>query len=192
MVPSLFAVIPIEIASCIDGRDSAQVAGPHFSARYKFTSGGSMKREIGKQLAWLAVITCLLMLSCASLWGQATASASLQGTVVDKSQAVLGKANVTITNKETGASRTTQTNDLGEYRFDLLPAGIYTVKTNAQGFSAAEAKNVEVLIGGTATQNFTLNPGNVNEIVEVTSAAPIVDLEKTDVSTNITPQQISE
>ena len=151
-----------------------------------------MKREIGKQLAWLAAISCLLMLSCASLWGQATASASLQGTVVDKSQAVLGKANVTITNKETGASRTTQTNDLGEYRFDLLPAGIYTVKTNAQGFSAAEAKNVEVLIGRTATQNFTLNPGNVNEIVEVTSAAPIVDLEKTDVSTNITPQQISE
>src|SRR5436305_3272389 len=151
-----------------------------------------MKRQIGKQLAWLEAISCLLMLSCASLWGQATASASLQGTVVDKSQAVLGKANVTITNKETGASRTTQTNDLGEYRFDLLPAGIYTVKTNAQGFSAAEAKNVEVLIGRTATQNFTLNPGNVNEIVEVTSAAPIVDLEKTDVSTNITPQQISE
>ena len=53
-----------------------------------------MKREIGKQLAWLAAISCLLMLSCASLWGQATASASLQGTVVDKSQAVLGKANV--------------------------------------------------------------------------------------------------
>ena len=151
-----------------------------------------MKREIGKQLAWLAAISCLLMLSCASLWGQATASASLQGTVVDKSQAVLGKANVTITNKETGASRTTQTNDLGEYRFDLLRAGIYTVKANAQGFSAAEAKDVEVLIGRTATQNFTLNPGNVNEIVEVTSAAPIVDLEKTDVSTNITPQQIGE
>src|SRR5437016_6069639 len=149
-------------------------------------------REIGKQLAWLAAISCLLMLSCASLWGQATASASLQGTVMDKSQAVLGKANVTITNKETGASRTTQTNDLGEYRFDLLPAGIYTVKTNAQGFSAAEAKNVEVLISRTATQNFTLNPGNVTETVEVTSAAPIVDLEKTDVSTNITPQQISE
>lgn len=146
----------------------------------------------GKQ-QWisLAIIGCL-MLSCASLWGQATASASLQGTVQDKTQAMIATATVTITSKETGATRTTKTNGAGEYRFDPLPAGIYNIKATAAGFSTAEAKNVEVAIGRTTTQDFTMAPGTVSETVEVTAAAPLMDATKTDVSTNITPQQISD
>jgi hypothetical protein len=42
------------------------------------------------------------------------------------------------------------------------------------------------------TQNFTLNPGGVTETVEVTATAPLIDQTKTDVSTNITPQQITD
>jgi Carboxypeptidase regulatory-like domain/TonB dependent receptor len=137
----------------------------------------------------LAIIGCLLF-SCASLWGQVTASASLQGTVEDKTHAVIASGNVTITNKETGATRSMKTNGAGEYRFDLLSAGIYNIKVTAQGFSVAEAKDVELLIGRTATQNFTMAPGTVNETVEVTGTAPIVDQAKTDVSMNITPEQV--
>ncbi|MGH9570928.1 MAG: carboxypeptidase regulatory-like domain-containing protein, partial [Candidatus Angelobacter sp.] len=140
----------------------------------------------------LAVIGCLMLMSCIAMWGQATASANLTGTVVDQSQAVIPKAEVTITNRETGATRTATTNAAGEYRFDALAAGTYTIKTNAPGFSIAEAKNVEIMVGRTATQNFTLVPGGVSETVEVTSAAPLVDQQKTGVSTNITPQQITD
>jgi carboxypeptidase family protein/TonB-dependent receptor-like protein len=139
------------------------------------------------------MVSCLLLLSCFSLYGQVTATSSLQGTVTDKTQAVLGnKAEVTLVNKETGATRTVNTNDAGEYKFEAVPAGTYTLKVTAAGFSAAEAKDVEVLVGRTVTQNFTLNPGGVSETVEVTTAAPLVDQTKTDVSTNITPQQIQD
>ncbi len=144
---------------------------------------------------WLsiAVIGCLVLLSSASLFGQVTASANLQGTIMDKSQAVIGnKAEITITSKETGATRTTKTNDAGEYRFEALSAGIYTVKVTAAGFSAAEAKDLELSVGRTATQNFTLLPGTVSETVEVTATAPLVDQLKMDVSTNITPEQITD
>lgn len=144
-----------------------------------------------KQALWIAVIGCLL-LSCATMWGQATATASLQGTVTDKTQAVIKQADITITNKETGTTRTTKSNEAGEYRFDLLPAGIYNVKVKAQGFSSEEAKGLEVLIGRTATQNFTLAPGGVSETVEVTATAPLVDVQKTDVSLSITPEQIQD
>jgi len=138
-------------------------------------------------------MSCLVLLSCSSLLGQVTATSSLQGTVTDKTQAVIGsKADVTLTNKETGATRTTKTNDSGEYKFVAIPAGVYTVKVTAPGFSAAEAKSLEILVGTTATQNFTLQPGAVSETVEVTATAPLVDQTKTDVSTNITPQQISD
>ncbi len=125
--------------------------------------------------------------------GQVTASARLQGTIVDKSQAVIGdKAEVTLTNKDTGFSRTTKTNDAGEYRFESLTAGVYTLKVTAPGFSNAEAKNLSILVGTTATQNFTLTPGAVSETVEVTATAPLMDQTKTDVSTNITPEQITD
>ncbi|HLW54281.1 MAG TPA: TonB-dependent receptor [Candidatus Angelobacter sp.] len=139
----------------------------------------------------LALIAGLL-LSCANLWGQATASSTLIGTVSDNTGAVISKPEVTLTSKETGAVRTTKANDIGEYRFDGLNAGIYNVKVKASGFSAGEANNVELLIGRTATQNFSLKPGAVSETVEVTGAAPLVDQTKTDVSTNITPDQIQD
>ncbi|HEY5028973.1 MAG TPA: TonB-dependent receptor, partial [Candidatus Angelobacter sp.] len=141
----------------------------------------------------LAVISCLILLISTSLFGQATANASLQGTIMDKSQAVIGnKAEITITSKENGVSRTTKTNDSGEYHFEALSAGFYIVKVTAPGFSNAEAKDVELPVGRTTTQNFTLSPGAVSETVEVTGSAPLVDQTKTDVSTNITPEQITD
>src|SRR5262245_32520533 len=148
---------------------------------------------MNKRWLFIAVMGCLVLLSSISLFAQVTASATLQGTITDKSQAVIGnKAEVSVTNKETGATRTTKTNDAGEYRFDGLAAGIYTVKVTAPGFSKAEAKDLEVLVGRVATQNFMLTPGAVSETVEVTTTAPLVDQTKTDVSTNITPEQVTE
>ena len=146
-----------------------------------------------KRWLCIAVMSCFVLLSAVSMFGQATASASLQGTITDKSQAVIGnKAEITITNKETGATKTTTTNDTGGYHFDSLQAGIYSIKATAPGFSIAEARDVELLVGRTTTQNFALAPGAVSETVEVTGTAPLVDQTKTDVSTNITPQQITD
>ena len=150
--------------------------------------GRGMKRK--QRCMLLALVGCLL--SCASLWGQATATASLQGTVEDNTGAVINKAEVTITSRETGAVRAATTNEAGEYRFDVLSAGVYSIKATAAGFASAQAKDVEVLVGRTATQNFLLKPGAVSETVEVTATAPLVDATKTDVSTNITQEQVSE
>jgi hypothetical protein len=134
----------------------------------------------------------VLLLSCASLWGQANTNSTLQGTVIDKTGAVVGKAEVTVTSKETGAVKTTKTNDSGGYRFDGLSAGIYTIKVTGAGFATEQANDVELSIGRTTSQDFSLKPGTVSETVEVTAAAPLVDKTKTDVSTNITPQQIQD
>ena len=151
-----------------------------------------MKMQNGmRRLLAVAIVGCLIF-GCASLWAQVTASASLQGSVQDKTQAVIASGTVTITNKATGATQTTKTNGAGEYKFDPLAVGIYNVKITASGFTTTEAKDVEVAIGRTTTQNFTLTPGAVSETVEVTATAPLVDSTKTDVSTNITPQQIQD
>lgn len=146
-----------------------------------------------KRLTYFLLLGVLLLsLGNSNAFGQAAASAGLQGTITDQSDAAIKSAKVEITSKEQGWTRNTDTNDTGFYRFELLPAGTYSIKVNATGFSTAEAKEVELQVGATTTQNFTLKPGSVSETIEVTSAVPLVDLQKTDVSTNITPQQVQE
>ncbi len=140
----------------------------------------------------LLVGVVLLSLGVGNACAQANASAALQGTISDQSDAAIKGAKVAITSSEQGWTRNADTSDAGFYRFELLPAGIYSIKVNVPGFSTAEAKEVVLQVGATTTQNFTLKPGSVSEIIEVTSAAPLVDQLKMDVSTNITPQQIQD
>jgi outer membrane receptor protein involved in Fe transport len=137
----------------------------------------------------MALIVTLIGASNAS--AQATASATVQGTVMDKSQASVAGAEVVITSKGTGATRTAMSSDTGYFRFDLLSAGMYTVKISKQGF-ATVVQNVELLVGQTTTANATLEPGSLATVVEVTGETPVVDLAKTSVSQEITPKEVEE
>jgi outer membrane receptor protein involved in Fe transport len=141
-------------------------------------------------------IRLLLTLGIGSLlttaaFGQATASGTIQGTVFDKSQAVVVGAEVVLTNKATAMTRTTTTNDTGSYRFDLVAAGNYTVKVSKQGFSSV-IQNVELLVGQTATASAVLEPGSTTETIEVSGIAPLVDLNKTSVSQTVTPTEVEQ
>src|SRR5260370_3250438 len=140
-------------------------------------------------LVWVGVL--LLSLGSGNACAQATASATIQGTVTDNSGAVVAGAKVVAKNKATDASRTTTTSDTGYYQFELLPVGTYTVTVTKTGF-AGSAQTLEILIGQTATVNAQLKTGSVSEIIEVTSEAPIVDLAKTSVSQNITPREVKQ
>src|SRR6266851_1259511 len=74
-------------------------------------------------------------LSASYVFSQATATATLQGTVTDKSSAVVAGAQVVATFKATGVVRTAATSDAGTYRFDFVPAGVYQVKVSKDGFA---------------------------------------------------------
>src|SRR6266436_6064876 len=146
-----------------------------------------------RRLAYLFLVGVLLLsVGSGTAFAQATASAALQGTITDQSDAVIKGTKVAITSKDQGWTRSTDTSDTGFYRFELLPAGIYSIKVSASGFSTAEAKEVVLQVGATTTQNFTLKPGSVAETIEVTGTVPLVDQTKTDVGVNITPQQIQD
>jgi hypothetical protein len=146
-----------------------------------------------KRIAYVLLIgIVLLSVGSGNAFAQANVSAALQGSIADQSDAAIRGAKVALTSKEQGWTRSADTSDTGFYSFELLPAGTYSLKVNASGFSSAEAKDVVLQVGATTTQNFTLKPGSVSEIIEVTSAAPLVDQQKMDVSTNISPQQIQE
>jgi hypothetical protein len=156
------------------------------------SSEEDMTRRIRVVSFIITAIIIGLFLTSGDLHAQATASAGLQGTITDQTGAVMKGAKVALTSKSQGWTRNTDSNDTGFYRFELLPAGVYAIKVSAAGFSGVEAKDVELLVGATTTQDFSLKPGSVAETVEVTSTAPLMDQQKTDVSTNITPEQIQE
>jgi len=132
-----------------------------------------------------------LSLGSGNAFGQATASATLQGTITDPTGAVVGGATVTITSKDQGWARTTTTTDTGLYRFELLPAGFYSLKITHTGFASASVDRAELLVGQTTTLDFQLKPGQVSETIEVSAQAPVVDTEKTQVGLEITPNDVN-
>jgi Carboxypeptidase regulatory-like domain len=115
---------------------------------------------------------------------------ALAGVVTDATGAVVPSATVTLTNKETGAVRTVETNSEGLYSAPSLPAGEYEVKVVAKGFSAF-LRAATVLTGSTTTVNVSLQVGQTSEIVTVTGAtAAAINYESNTVQGVVTRQQI--
>jgi hypothetical protein len=145
-----------------------------------------------RRISLFTLIAALALLAGSSAtFGQATASGTIQGTVLDKSESLITGAQVVITSKATGATRTASTSGEGTYRFDLLSAGLYTLRVSKEGFSTV-SETVELLVGQTATANITLNLGSISETIEVTVQAPLLDVAKTSVSQQITPSEVQE
>src|SRR5882757_6502008 len=88
------------------------------------------------------ILTILTLVSSSAL---AQYGASLQGTVTDKSGAVVPGAAVTITNQATGVSRNAVTGDSGFYRITGLAPGLYHVEAEGNGFKKSSKSNVPVL-----------------------------------------------
>ena len=100
-----------------------------------------------------AVFFAIVALSgAASAHAQSTAAnGAIEGTVVDNSGGVLPGVTVTVSNTETGTTRSVVTNESGLYRATLLPLGAYRVAAELQGFKKFEQVGVTVGAGQTAT-----------------------------------------
>ena len=144
-----------------------------------------------KKITQVFLVLAFTLGSAMNLLSQATASGVIQGTVLDNSQAVIVGAEITATNTGTGAKRVVTTSATGDYRFDLLPAGKYSVQISKKGFGTS-SQSVELLVGQTNTVNATLNPGSANEVIEVQASAPLLDVQKTSVSQVITPKEVED
>ena len=122
----------------------------------------------------------------------AQTSGTILGTVKDQSGAVLPGANVTVTNVDTGISRSTVTGSKGEYRIPALSIGTYEVKTELTGFQSGLRKDVVLSVGQEQVADFTLGVGNVSEQVTVTSEAPMIETTTATVSGLVDPKQMKD
>jgi hypothetical protein len=143
------------------------------------------------RVLFVVSVLALVCLSVSGLSAQITATATLQGTVTDKTGAVIPNAGVKITNKSTGEVRSVISNSAGLYSFNLLPAGMYEVRVSVKGFSTAAFENVELAVSRTTTIDAELTPSAQATTVTVEAAgAALVDVQKTDVSRPITQVEV--
>jgi hypothetical protein len=133
--------------------------------------------------------TLAVVLGLSSLALSQTITGFLEGKVADKSGAVVVNATVTAVNTETGLSRATPTNGLGEYRIVNLPVGQYKVTAAAPSFQPRSA-SVQLTIDQTATLDFSLEPNLIKEEITVTAEAPLVEPTRTSTDSVIGQQQI--
>ncbi len=107
----------------------------------------------------LALFVMLFGIS-ARLLGQDTASVT--GTVVDVTGAIVTNAQVTVTNLGTGIHRVTSTNAVGEYLVPGLPPAHYDVAISAHGFAKYNAKNVVLGVAQKARLDAKLQVGTAS------------------------------
>ncbi|HTP30967.1 MAG TPA: carboxypeptidase regulatory-like domain-containing protein [Candidatus Acidoferrales bacterium] len=109
-------------------------------------------------------------------------SAAITGKIADPSGAALAGATVVATDADRGTVWTTRTNEEGVYTIARLPVGRYELKVEAAGFQTARHAAFDLALNQTARIDVTLTLGAVSQQVEVTSSAPVLQTQTTEVS----------
>jgi Carboxypeptidase regulatory-like domain len=141
--------------------------------------------------SWAWFIALALALIVTPLLAQKI-TGTISGVVSDPTGAVVPKATVTITNRDTGLTRTVTTNDLGEYIAPDLPNGIYRVTVRQANFKEAVTSNVELHVASTALVNVQLLLGNTSEQVTVEANAIQVQTDSAQLGEVIVGKQVTE
>jgi Carboxypeptidase regulatory-like domain/TonB dependent receptor len=142
-------------------------------------------------------LLCVLLTVCAVvLWAMPApaqvSGATLSGLVTDESGAGIANAKVSVKNVGTAEMREVPTNGDGFYSAPNLLPGKYEVSVRAQGFGTVVQKGVTLTVGAEQALNISLKPGQIKELVEVTSALPDVQTTSSTISATVDSATVRE
>ena len=135
-------------------------------------------------------ILAIFLLSVAQLAFSQAVNGTLLGTVTDTSGAAVPGANVVATETSTGVHHESVTNESGNYTFPDLPPGAYSITVEAKSFKKATQQNVQLLSNSAVRVDVAMQLGDVSETVTVTTAPPVLQTDRADISTKIETQQV--
>src|SRR5215472_13405432 len=119
-------------------------------------------------------------------------SASIKGLVTDSSGAPVPSSSVNAKNIETGATRSTSSDEAGRYLVLSLPVGEYELRVAKPGFQEAIRSGIRLVVGQEASVDLTLQVSAVRAEVRVSGDAPIVSTTTNDISGLVGEQQIKD
>jgi hypothetical protein len=128
---------------------------------------------------------------CAAPLARAQAvTGTILGTVTDNSGGVMPGVTVTVTQVDTGRTRTYVTDANGEYTAPSVPTGTYKVNVELQGFKTVLLEGVTVSVDQRVRVDARLEVGNMTETVEIVAQTPLVQPNSSDLSTTVEEEQI--
>jgi outer membrane receptor protein involved in Fe transport len=144
-----------------------------------------------RKLCGSVLVAGMTLFSPATGWGQVT-TATIYGTVIDASGARIPGASVSITQQETGAVTAKVTTETGEFQFDFVRVGTYTIAIELPGFKRYQATGIALVAGQSVRQTYTLEVGLPTETVEVEAAAPLVNTVSAEQQQTFSTQTVRE
>jgi hypothetical protein len=140
---------------------------------------------------WITTLLLILLTALAPLWAQ-IGGGSIVGNVKDPSGASIPHVSVTIHNQETNEERVATSNAEGYYEFPLLPGGQYRITAEATGFDKVHGEVFDLASGTRPRIDLTLPVGSINQTVEVSATAPLINTTTTDLGVVMSKEHIEE
>src|ERR1051326_2134234 len=135
-----------------------------------------------------AIVVCLGL----SLELLAQNVSQISGTVKDASGAAVPGAQVTVTQTDTGLTRTAESDASGSYLVPSLPVGPYRIEVKKEGFSTYIQSGIVLQVATAPIIDPVLNVGVVSESVRVEAAATMVETHSTGIGQVVNGQQVLE
>jgi hypothetical protein len=132
------------------------------------------------------------LLLCLSATAFAQTTGTISGVVQDEKDAAVAGATVTARNVETNISRTAQTDNDGRYRLTGMPVGDYEIRVEGQGFARYVQTGVTLLLNQDAVVSVTMKPAGVQEVVNVTENAALLNTSNAEVATRFDSRRLTE
>ena len=143
------------------------------------------------KFVWIALVVTLGMVSRSVVDAQ-TSYGSIAGTVTDTAGAVIGGAQVQLTNKGTNAEQKAVTSSAGTYTFINLNPGSYSITVSQPGFKVSKTDQIDVQIGGTTRDDLRLEVGDTTQSVTVTGATADLQTDNASLGGVIEGRQVQE
>ncbi len=125
-------------------------------------------------ISGLAIVFAVALIA-GTLRANAQNSASISGSVQDAQKAQVAGAKVTATRTDTGDVHEAKSDGSGFFSFPVLLPGHYDVKVEKDGFNPQVKSGIEIFTSQTTPVNFVINPGQVEEHIDVQTDAAQLD-----------------
>ena len=119
-----------------------------------------------------------------------TFTGGVRGAVRDTDGGVLPGTSVTLTNEDTGATRSSVTNERGEYVFAGVSPGTYSLTVALPGFAPYNRQGLEIGVASQLVQDVSLSVGGIAESVTVTGETPLIETANASISSAIDKAQL--